>query len=199
MRRHLEARRTRTVAAGVIVNNAIKVSLLSGLLSLAACASIPQGPSVMALPGSNKDFAQFRYDDSECRQFANLQVNGGNPGQSYNDSMVASAAIGTAVGAIAGGAIGGSSGAGVGAGVGLVTGAAVGSGTGYTSGYSLQQQYDNAYVQCMYAKNHKVPVSGRFESRQASQPATTAPPQTVITPSLPPPGAPYPPPPPGNR
>lgn len=177
-----------------MVNSVLTRSVLPALLLLGACANLPQGPSIMALPGSNKNFAQFRFDDSECRQFASLQINGGKPGQSYNESMMTSAVVGTAVGAIAGAAMGGSSGAGVGAGFGLITGTAIGSGSGYASGYALQQQYDNAYVQCMYAKNNKVPVSGRFESRQTVQPA-----QTVITPSLPPPGAPYPPPPPGNR
>jgi hypothetical protein len=186
----------------MIVVKALKYSLLAGLLLLGGCVSVPQGPSVMALPGSSKDFGQFRFDDQECRQFANLQVNGSNPGQAANESMVTSAAVGTAVGALAGAAMGGSSGAGVGAGLGLVTGAMVGSGTGYASGYAAQQRYDNAYVQCMYAKNNKVPVRGRFETRQGGQAVAAVPPRqspAVVTPSLPPPGTPYPPPPPGYR
>jgi len=32
----------------------------------AACASAPTGLSVMVLPGSNKSFEQFRFDDYEC-------------------------------------------------------------------------------------------------------------------------------------
>jgi len=198
----METRGTGTLATGVIMNTVLKHSLLSSLLLLGACVSVPQGPSVMALPGSGKDFGQFRFDDQECRQFANLQANGSNPGQAANESMVASAAVGTAVGAIAGVAIGGSSGAGVGAGVGLVTGTMVGSGSGYASGYAAQQRYDNAYVQCMYAKNNKVPVQGRFETRQGGQSVAAVPPRqapSVVTPSLPPAGTPYPPPPPGYR
>lgn len=30
-------------------------------------------------------------------------------------------------------------------------------------GDDLQQRYDFAYIQCMYAKGHRVPVSGNFE------------------------------------
>ncbi len=46
----------------------LNVSLaLPALLLLSACASVPNGPSTMALPGTGKNFDQFRYDDSSCR------------------------------------------------------------------------------------------------------------------------------------
>src|SRR6266581_2051262 len=51
--------------------------LLVGALLLGACVSMPKGPSVMVLPGSGKSFDQFRYDDVECRQFADFQIGGG--------------------------------------------------------------------------------------------------------------------------
>ncbi|MBI3042601.1 MAG: hypothetical protein HYY78_07215 [Betaproteobacteria bacterium] len=148
-------------------------SILS-LLALAACVSVPSGPSMMSLPGTGKSFDQFRFDDQECRQFASAQVGGTTPNQAASDSGVTSAAVGTAVGAAAGAAIDGGSGAAVGAGVGLLTGALAGSGAASASSYTLQQRYDNGYVQCMYAKGHKVPVSGRFASaneRPAPRPA----------------------------
>ena len=63
----------------------------------------------------------------------------------------------------------GSSGAGVGAGVGLLTGTAVGAGYGYDSAWVLQRRYDNAYLQCMYAKGNKVPVSRDLRRRRAQQ------------------------------
>lgn len=44
------------------------------LLSLSGCASVPTGPSVMALPGSGRSFEQFRYDESDCRQYAREQT-----------------------------------------------------------------------------------------------------------------------------
>jgi hypothetical protein len=134
------------------------------LLTLAACVTVPSGPSVMSLPGSSKTFDQFRADDMGCRQYASAQVGGTTATQAANDSVARSAAVGTAVGAAAGALIDGSSGAGVGAGVGLLTGALVGSSTASASAYSLQQRYDIGYIQCMYAKGHKVPVSARFAS-----------------------------------
>jgi uncharacterized protein YcfJ len=75
---------------------------------------------------------------------------------------VQNAAIGTAVGAAAGALIDGSNGAGVGAGIGLLFGTLAGSNAANASSYTLQQRYDIGYTQCMYAKGHKVPVSGRF-------------------------------------
>ena len=53
-------------------------ALLLSLL-LTACASMPSGPSFMALPGSGKSFSQFRIDDNQCRQFAHEQVNSTSP------------------------------------------------------------------------------------------------------------------------
>jgi hypothetical protein len=40
----------------------------------------------------------------------------------------------------------------------------VGGGTGTASGseQEMQERYDVAYVQCMYAKGHRVPISGPF-------------------------------------
>ena len=141
-----------------------RISFVAAVLALTGCVSVPSGPSVMSLPGSTKSFDQFRADDMDCRQFATSQIGGSNPSQAANDSAVRSAAVGTAVGAAAGALIDGASGAGIGAGFGMLTGAMVGSSTGYASGYSLQQRYDIAYIQCMYSKGHKVPVSGRFAS-----------------------------------
>ena len=44
----------------------ITVMLLVGSTLLVGCAvAPPSGPSVMALPGSGKNFDQFRYDDAD--------------------------------------------------------------------------------------------------------------------------------------
>lgn len=132
------------------------------LLGLAACVTVPDGPSASALPGSRKSFDQFRSDDASCRQFATGQV-GGSAAENANNSAVASAVVGTIVGAAAGAAIGGSSGAaGVGAGVGLLAGSAAGTGAAQTSYYVSQRRYGDAYTQCMYAAGHKVAVPGRL-------------------------------------
>lgn len=143
------------------------------LLLLAGCVSVPTGPSVMTLPGTGKSFEQFRFDEAECRQHAQRLTGGAE--RSAVDAGVRSAAVGTVVGAVAGAAIGGRDGAGIGAGSGLLLGSMAGTGTAQSSAYGTQRNYDNAFIQCMYAKGHKVPVSGAYTSGQA-QPAGNSPP-----------------------
>ena len=127
-----------------------------GLALLGGCASVPTGPSVMALPGTGKNFEEFRRDDADCRNYAQSQV-GGTADQSATNAGVRSAAVGTVVGAVAGAAIGGRDAAGVGAGTGLVVGSVAGTGAAQSSAYGTQRHYDNAYIQCMYAKGNQVP------------------------------------------
>ena len=177
----------------------LKVSALAGALLLGACTSIPQGPSLMALPGSKKNFDQFRTDDDACRRFALAQVGGSTPNQAAVDSGVRSAALGTAIGAVAGAAIGGHGGAGAGAGAGLIVGGIAGAGAGGQSSYELQRRYDNSYVQCMYSYGHRVPVSGRLAAAPGAPASAAGAPRAYSpppgTPPPPPPGAPPPPPP----
>lgn len=165
------------------------LAAVSGVLLLAGCASLPTGPSVMALPGTGKNFDQFRSDDAECRRYASDQV-GGGANQAAVDAGVRSAVVGTAVGAVAGAAIGGRGGAGVGAGTGLLVGSMVGTETAQVSAYGTQRNYDNAYVQCMYAKGQRVPVTAgqRSQLEGPGQRAPAAPASST-----------YPPPPPGNQ
>ena len=160
---------------------------------LAACATFPSGPGILVLPGSTKSFEAFRADDEVCRQFANGQIGGQTPAQAATAAGVGGAAVGAAVGAIAGAAFGGSSGAAIGAGAGLLTGTAVGAGYGNESYWVLQQRYDNAYLQCMYAKGNKVPLSTAYSSAPRPQ-VSSAPPASS---PYPPPN--QPPPPPANQ
>ncbi len=171
------------------MNRMLKTSLVLVALLLSACVSVPTGPSVMSLPGTGKSFEQFRYDQSQCRGYASEQIGGTSASQVANNAAVSSAAVGTLVGAAAGAALGGRDGAGAGAGVGLLMGSAAGSGAAQSSAYGTQRHYDNAFIQCMYSKGHKVPVSGRLS--QEAMPAAAYPP--------PPPGAYALPPPPPNR
>ena len=157
--------------------------LLTALLGLGACATVPTGPAVMVLPGTGKNFDQCRFDDGACRQFAYDQVAGVTPSRAADDSGVRSAAAGTLLGAAAGAAIDGSSGAAVGAGVGLLFGGLAGAGAAERSAYGAQYRYDIAYQQCMYAKGHRIPVTARF---------TQAPPASSYTPPPPPPNQPPP-------
>lgn len=148
--------------------------LLAVLLLAAGCTTIPTGPSRMALPGSGRDFDSFRADDASCRQYA-LQVSGATPTETQEASGVKSAVVGTAIGAAAGAAIGGNSrGAATGAGVGLLFGALAGAAAADQSGHMVQRRYDQGYVQCMYAKGHRVPVAGGMQQQQVqAQPAPT--------------------------
>ena len=198
------------------MNAALKcVSLLAtvvGVLGLAGCATLPDGPSYAALPGSRASFDQFQVDDATCRQFS-TQAIGGTPQQNANNAAVGSAVVGTALGAAIGGLLGGHDGAAVGAGMGLFTGAAVGAGNSQAAGYSSQQRYDNAYYQCMYSRGHRVPVPASVarSMRQANAgyppppnapapytapaPAAATPPPNAATPppNAPPPNAAIPP------
>jgi len=166
-----------------------RLGIPSVLLLLGACTVIPTGPSVMTLPGTGQSIERFREDDAVCREYAYVQIGGKTSQQAAQQSTVTSAAVGTAVGAVAGAAIGGNAqGAAVGAGAGLLMGSAVGADAARTSGYGTQRQYDNAYIQCMYAKGHRVPVPGNVTySRPVRATDAGIPP--------PPPGTPPPPPP----
>ena len=162
---------------------------VTAILTLSGCASLPNGPSVMVLPGTGLPFEQFRNDDAICQQYAFFQVGGTTANQAGIKSGVTGAAVGTAIGAAAGASIGGGEGAAIGAGSGLAAGSMIGTGAASSSMYANQQHYDAAYIQCMYAKGHQVPVSGSFSSgtpRQTLTPASRIPP--------PPPGMPPPPP-----
>jgi outer membrane lipoprotein SlyB len=179
-----------------------RLSAISLLLALGACATYaPTGPSAMVLPGTGKSFDQFRADDMECRQYAGLQA--GSQTQAASDSTVRSAALGTAIGAVAGAAMGGRDGAGAGAGMGLIAGTLAGTGAGSASARDMQRRYDNGYQQCMYAKGHKLPMSGagRFSSppAYATQQPGYAPPAAATAPPPPPSNSLPPPPPPPVR
>lgn len=165
------------------------VFLATVMLAVTGCASMPSGPSVMVLPGTGVSFEQFRNDDAICQQYASFQVGGITANQAGINSGVTSAVVGTALGAAAGAAIGGGGGAAIGAGSGLVAGSLVGTGIGSNSMYAVQQRFDVAYIQCMYAKGHQVPVSGQFSA--PSIPRAAAPPSHIPPP---PPGLPPPPP-----
>ena len=111
------------------MNNLIRIFVLLISGGLAACATYPSGPSVMALPGTGATFDQFRVDDGACQNYAQQVLGIRTPQQIASDSGVNSATVGTVVGAAAGallGAASGNAGAGaaIGAGSGLILGGA---------------------------------------------------------------------------
>ncbi len=166
-----------------------KILSTSVVFLMSGCASLPNGPSVMVLPGTGQPFEKFSSDNAICQRYAYGQVGGTTANQASVNSGLASAAAGAALGAAAGAAIGGGEGAAIGAGTGLAAGGLVGTSAANSSMYSNQERFDNAYIQCMYAKGHQVPVSGNFTnipSSNAVSPTVNIPP--------PPPGSPPPPP-----
>jgi hypothetical protein len=133
---------------------------ICGLL-LGACATVPTGPHVMALPGTGKSFDAFQGDDLVCRQWATQQA-GTTPERAGGLATAEGAGLGTVIGAGLGAAVGAIAhnpglGAAVGAGGGLLAGTAVGAGAGQRAANEVQRRYDTAYEQCMYAKGNQVP------------------------------------------
>ncbi len=147
----------------MVKRNRINISIFLSLVlvTVAGCATVPRGPSVMALPGSGKTFEQFQADDINCRQWAAQQI-GLSPQETINQNTATGAVVGTAIGAGLGAAIGAASGhagtgAAIGAGSGLLVGTASGANAGQFYGREAQHRYDIAYTQCMYAKGNEIP------------------------------------------
>lgn len=172
-------------------------ALLAIAIALGACAAQPSGPGVMVLPGSGASFEQFQRDDLGCQAHAQ-QIVGASAEVAAERSAVDSAVVGAVVGGAAGALIGSASGdaaegAAIGAGSGLLVGSAAGADVYGVSGDRQQRRYDTAYIQCMYAHGHQVPlpagaVAGNRPARYRSGdagPATSA--------GFPPPGTPPPP------
>jgi hypothetical protein len=176
---------------GVAMNQKRKALLIVAplILALTGCTTIPDGPSVMVLPGSGVSFEIFQADDRECQQFA-LERIGQSPNQMALEAGARSAALGAVLGTVAGATIDGGRGAAVGAGTGLAIGGMTGAGSSPATGYAAQKRFDNAYIQCMFAKGHRVPISGNFsETRPVTRGGLTSPQQ-----SFPPPNTRTPPP-----
>lgn len=177
------------------------VPVLAVGVFLAACASPPTGPSVMVLPGGDASFEQFAGDDAVCQEWAARRI-GITPKQAATQTGVTTAAIGTGVGAAAGAAIGAAvgepgAGAAIGAGSGLLVGSSAGAAEGAWAGATVQERYDTAYLQCMYAKGHQIPVAAASVPAHAMGPPPPPPGRTPRQRPPPPPGPP-PPPPPGS-
>ncbi|MBK5276090.1 MAG: glycine zipper family protein [Desulfuromonadales bacterium] len=167
-----------------------KFVLLSALLVLSGCVTVPTGPSVMVLPSPGKQMDQFQVEDATCRQWAGQQI-GMSVQDTVNQNTATGAVVGTVIGAGAGALIGAASGnpgvgAAIGAGSGLLIGSAAGAGEGQQYGWEAQRRYDYAYVQCMYSKGNQIPgqVHG-YRIRRTSPPPpsmNTVPPDYVPDP-----------------
>jgi len=180
----------------------------TSLLLVAGCVSVPAGPTVLVLPGQQKSFDLFQYDDIACRQYAQSLV--APAGQEAVNNAAGTAAVATVIGAAAGAIIGSASGqagqgAAIGAGTGLLFGSAAGGNTAYLSSYELQRRYNVAYMQCMYARGNQLPGQAVYRqapaaSRAPGGPQSAYPPANTPAPapssqspvSYPPPNTPAP-------
>jgi outer membrane lipoprotein SlyB len=127
----------------------------TALLLLDGCVQQPLGPSIQVMPAPGKPFDVFQQDQAQCKAYADQQTAGG--AQQANNQQVLTGVVGTVLGAGLGAAVGGGRGAAIGAGAGAVGGTAVGAGPAQYAQMSLQQRYDAAYAQCMYANGDQVP------------------------------------------
>jgi len=160
---------------------------LALVLTVGGCATQPMGPTVQALPASGKPFQMFQQEQAACKGYAQTEVQG--QADAANNKAVGSALLGAALGAGLGAAVGGGRGAGVGAAAGGAVGTGVGADGANNAQLSIQQQYDNAYSQCMYSKGNQ--VAGMVPPAAAPPPPPPPPPGA---PRSAPPGAAIPPP-----
>jgi outer membrane lipoprotein SlyB len=134
----------------------LSIVTMSAALLLQGCVQTPLGPTVNVLPAPGKPFEQFQQDQAVCSQYAASMVQG--QAQNANNTAVGGAVLGTVLGAGLGAAIGGGSGAGIGAASGALLGTGVGAGGSARAQGGIQQQYDNAYVQCMISRGNRLPA-----------------------------------------
>jgi hypothetical protein len=156
--------------------SALRYAVVLPALALAACVTVPTGPSVMVLPGSTKTFDAFQADNFACQQYASASLGMGPPGALVPDQAAGNTAVAaTLVGAAAGAAIGAvtgqaGQGAAIGAGTGLLFGSAGAANQAGWGNVSIQRRYDGAYVQCMYAKGNQVPVPAGYRPSRPMAP-----------------------------
>ena len=140
------------------IRRAALAALVLPALMMAGCAQTPMGPTVQVMPGPGKTLDTFAYEQGTCKQFAQNAVAGQS--DSANNRGIGAAALTTVLGAGLGAAIGGGSGAAIGAAGGALGGTGIGASSSSNAQLSIQQQYDNAFAQCMYTKGNAVPGFG---------------------------------------
>ena len=128
---------------------------LACLLSLAACAAVPQEPRITAYPSPGKPPDLFADEDDQCRAIAADAMDADTP----TDSVVGSALVGTLIGAAVGNAVSGRhhDRTESGAIAGLIIGTAAGLNRGAVVDQAAQRRYDRVYARCMLAKGNRLP------------------------------------------
>ena len=148
-----------------------KMAMAAGIvltIGLSACVPAKMGPTVQVMPGTGKSFDTFKADQAACEQYADDQVAAAR--KEANQQAVGTALVGTALGAGLGAAAGD---AGVGAAAGAVAGTGVAAANAQGAAQTIQQRYDIAFSQCMYAKGDLVPG---YEPPPAPVPEAAPPP-----------------------
>jgi len=170
----------------MMLSKCFKSSPLALLTLLGACATQPIGPTVQVMPAAGKPFDKFAQEEDSCKNYAQGQIAGAV--DNANRNAVGGALLTTALGAGTGALVGGGYGARVGTAGGAVAGGAVATDMSANGQATIQQRYDVAYSQCMYAKGNQVPGM-EPAAAQAPEPApapaqTYAPPPPRFDPSL---------------
>ncbi len=138
-----------------MTNFKASITALSLAALLSACAAPPMGPTVLVMPAPGKPTEVFNKEQAECKAFASNETAG--MAKQANNQAIGAAVLTTALGAATGAAVGGGNGAAVGAASGATVGAGIGADSSSNAQLTIQQQYDNAYSQCMYTKGNQVP------------------------------------------
>ncbi len=133
---------------------------------------------------------QFARDDASCRAQAQA-VFGPAAAQPANDAAAANfvggTLLGAAIGALLGAAVGDAGhGAAIGAGFGAIGGGAAAADVSGYSNVQMQAIYDRTYLQCMYARGHRVPAPFASRGYRAAYPVPQPGPPAV---GYPPPNA----------
>ena len=134
---------------------AVTMAALAALPLTGRGAAAQLAPTIQVMPSPYKPFPIFQQDDANCRAWANSRVAGAQ--QQANNQMATGVIGGTLLGAGVGAVFGGGRGAAIGAGAGAVAGTAEGANASAQTQAIAQQQFDNAYGQCMYSRGNQVP------------------------------------------
>jgi hypothetical protein len=154
------------------------------LALLSACATQPIGPTVQVLPAAGKPFDVFAQEETYCKNYAQGQIAGAV--QQANNAAIGTGILTAGLGTAAGALIGGGYGARAGLATGAVAGGAVGADYSANSQIPIQQRYDTAYTQCMYAKGNQVPGADQSTAQLPPAPPPAPAPQTAPPPPPPP-------------
>jgi hypothetical protein len=123
-------------------------------LIVGGCVPAMLSPTVSVIPGPNKSLEAFAIEQAACKQFAELQITEAR--NQINNQIAGTVLLNAALGASqAAGGTGGDIAASAAASGLAAANANVPNAQAAT--IALQQQYDGAYSQCMYAKGNQVP------------------------------------------